>query len=67
MKRQSDSAKRAHHMAVNATFNPTIRKPKPPTSSWWTEKDFPAAYAREKDRLMRTDTARVIHPEDPRA
>ncbi len=66
MKRQTDGAKRAHHAAVNATFNPAIRKPKPPTSSWWMERDFAAAYEREKPRLLRTDTTRVIHPEDPR-
>jgi hypothetical protein len=43
------------------------RKPKAPASSWWTERDFSAAYEREKPRLLRTDTTRVIHPEDPRA
>jgi hypothetical protein len=36
----------------NGKFAVVITKPIPPTTSWWIEKDFPAALQRELPRML---------------
>lgn len=42
-------------LADKRAYLPGMRLCPPPTSSWWTEPDFRAAYQRELPRLMQAD------------